>query len=251
MMWCGAFGVLAVHAAAAHVAPSERENNRYVLLAPLADGVRLAYTVYMGQVPGRQARARMDRNRDGRLDDGEAQAFGDQLAAQAAPRLSLEVDGHRTAIEWQEVDVGLGEPVTTAGAFAVDMVAWVCLAEPQRRLAHGIVFRDSFQLPEPGESELRAEESPGVRITRSQLEGASGSPRERPRLHYRWTGGPGPAADGYQLEFEVDPAIATSAGGACAEPADGGGGRPGRGWLLAGALAAIALGGVAAARLRR
>ena len=231
----GALGAVGAQATSAHVAPSDRENNRYILLAPLGDRIRLAYTVYLGQVPGRQIRARMDADRDGRISDSEAQKYGDEIAAQAAPRLSLEVDGQPVAIQWHEVDVGLGQPVTAAGAFAVDLVAWICLDQPRERLAHRVRLRDGFQLPQPGESELRAEESPGVRITRTQL----GSGRtETARLEYRWTGGPGPTEmDGYYLEFEVDPALATFAG-ACDEPdASGGDSAVPRVFVIAGLLA--------------
>jgi len=98
--------VLAAPPAAAHVAPSERDNNRYLLVAPLADRVRLAYTVYMGQEPGRRARPRMDTDHDGAISEAEASAYGRQLAAQVLPHLSLEVDGQPVAIEWQDIDVG-------------------------------------------------------------------------------------------------------------------------------------------------
>ncbi|HKE14776.1 MAG TPA: hypothetical protein VKB80_07940 [Kofleriaceae bacterium] len=227
-------------AASAHVAPSDRENNRYLLVAPLGDRVRVAYTVYMGQEPGRKARARMDANRDGRIGEREAQDFGDQLAAQVAPRLSLEVDGRPIAVSWQDVDVGLGQPVTDAGAFAVDLVAWICLERPRERLAHRVRLRDGFHLPDPGESELHAEESPGVRITHSTLGPIRSS---AVHLDYRWMGGPGLAeTDGYRLEFTVDPAVATFAGSECI----GGGeaappGRVPRGLVAAAAAAGAAV----------
>ncbi|HWM89075.1 MAG TPA: hypothetical protein VNO33_24660 [Kofleriaceae bacterium] len=215
----GAIALLAGGPASGHVAPSERENNRYVLLAPLGDRLRLVYTVYMGQVPGRRARQRMDRDGDGRISDAEADEYGRQTAAQAAPRLSLEVDGRQVPIVWQEVDVGLGQPVTDAGAFAVDMVVWVCFERPRERLEHRVRFHDRFHLPDPGETELRAEESPGVRITRSQLGDAGKSGAVR--LDFRWMGGPGPAeTDGYTLELAVDPALATFTGESCGEPAE-------------------------------
>jgi hypothetical protein len=224
----------------AHVAPSERENNRYVLVAPLGDRVRLAYTVYMGQVPGRAARQRMDADRDGRLSQEEARRYGEQLAAQVAPRLSLEVDGREIDVAW-EVDVGLGQPVTDAGAFAVDLVAWICLERPRERLAHRLQLRDRFHLPDPGETELSAEESPGVRITRSQL-GSTPAPR---RLDFRWMGGPGPAeTEGYVLEFDVDPSLAMFGADGCEEPGaedEGDGFAPG--------LVAVAIGAAAAAWL--
>ena len=238
--------VLAWLPAAAHVAPSELENNRYVLLAPLGDRVRLAYTIWMGQEPGRQARRRMDRDRDGRLSDAEANEYGRQVAAQTAPRLSLVVDGRAVPLEWDEIDVGLGEPITDGGAFAVDLVEWICLAEPRTRLAHRVEFFDRFHIPDPGETELRAEESPGVRITRSDV-GKPGEDRAPPRLDHRWMGGPGPAeTDGYRLEFEVDPALATFAG-ACGENRSPGG----RSWLVAGAAGLAALALVAVLLVRR
>lgn len=236
----GAIALLAAGPASAHVAPSERENNRYTLVAPLGDRLRLVYTVYMGQVPGRRARKRMDRDRDGRISDTEADEYGRQTAAQAAPRLSLEVDGRQVPIAWQEVDVGLGQPVTEAGAFAVDMVAWVCLERPRERLEHRVRFHDRFHLPDPGETELRAEESPGVRITRSQLgdSGTSGAVR----LDFRWMGGPGPAeTDGYTLEFTVDPALATFTGEPCGGEAAESSELAPRLIALAGALLAIGL----------
>jgi hypothetical protein len=208
----GAIGLLFALPTFAHVAPSERENNRYILVAPLGDRIRLAYTVYMGQVPGRQARQRMDANRDGRLDEEEARTYGVEVAAQSAPRLSLEVNGRPVAVQWEEIDVGLGQPVTDAGAFAVDLIAWICLDRPRERLTHRLRLRDGFHLPDPGESELRAEESPGVRIVRSSL----GRGPDTVRLDHRWTGGPGALeTTGYDLEFVVDPGLAVFGGEAC------------------------------------
>jgi hypothetical protein len=233
----------------AHVAPSERENNRYLLVAPLGDRVRLAYTVYMGQVPGRGARARMDADGDRRLSDGEARRYGDEVAAQVAPRLSIEVDGRPVDVAWQ-VDVGLGQPVTNAGAFAVDLVAWICLERPRERTVHRLRLRDRFHLPDPGETELSAEESPGVRITRSQLGSSAASPR---RLDFRWMGGPGPAETaGYLMEFEVDPALAMFGGDGCGDDAsaeaDGDGIVPG---VLAAGLVIVAAALLLVRRARR
>jgi hypothetical protein len=252
-----AAALLAAPTALGHVAPSERENNRYLLVAPLADRVRLAYTVWMGHEPGRRARPRIDTNRDGRIDPAEADALGAQVAAQVAPHVTVEVDGRPIAIEWQEIDVGLGEPSTDGGAFAIDLVAWVCLDRPREQLTHRLLLRDRFRIPDPGETELRIEESPGVRITRSDLGGPESVRPGAVRLDFRWRGGPGPAeAHGYLLEFTVDPALATFDGGECTGP-DGarGASRPGRSpWILGGAAAlavAVALGLTRRIRRRR
>lgn len=251
-----AAALLAAPQALGHVAPSERENNRYVLVAPLADRVRLSYTVWMGQEPGRRARPRMDTDRDGQIEPAEADAYGAQVAAQVAPRLEVEVDGRPVAIEWQEIDVGLGQPSTDGGAFAVDLVAWVCLDRPREQLTHRLRLRDRFQVPDPGETELRIEESPGLRVTRSDLGGPESVRPSAVRLDFRWRGGPGPTdTHGYVLEFTVDPALATFDGGECAGPDDArDASRPRRAspWLLGGAAGVtLAVGLALARRIRR
>jgi hypothetical protein len=216
-------GILAAAPARApgHVAPSARENNRYILVAPLGDRVRLVYTVYMGEEPGRRARARMDGNRDRVLSDAESQAWADELAAEVAASLTLEVDGRAVPIGWAEVDIGLGEPSAAAGAFAVDMVAWACFDRPREVLQHTIRFTDRFAIDAPGETELRAEESPGVLVTRSALGPAASAP-DRPRLEFKWRGGAGPAVSGYLIELKVEPGLAAFSDLPCpsGEPAE-------------------------------
>ena len=199
--------LLAPAPAPGHVAPSARENNRYILLAPLGDRLRLVYTVYMGEEPGRRARARIDRNHDRVISEGEGTAFARELGETVAAGVTLEVDGRVVPVSWAETDVGLGDPSTAAGAFAVDLVAWACFDRPRQVLQHTIRFTDRVALDDPGETELRAEESPGVLVTRSQL--AATPATGKPRLDFKWMGGAGPAASGYQLDFKVEPGLAT------------------------------------------
>ncbi|HUS69046.1 MAG TPA: hypothetical protein VMZ28_31130 [Kofleriaceae bacterium] len=205
----GAAVLLGAGSAAAHVAPSERENNRYVVLAPVGDRLRLAYVVYMGEEPGRAARARIDRDRDGTISDDEAQRYAGEVAAQVAPRLAVTVDSAAVPVRWHSADLGIDDRSTAAGSFAIDLVAWFCF--DRAAAAHTVRFQDRFDLPTPGESELRAEESPGIAVTRSTL-GAEPAAATRPRLDFRWRGGPGPAAQGYELDFTVDPGRATFLG---------------------------------------
>src|SRR6476659_5617187 len=84
---------LAAVQAAAHVAPSVDDNNRYLKLTPLGDRVRLAYTVFYGEVPGAAMRQQLDANRDGTIDDAESSAFGEKLAAEVAASIDVTVDG--------------------------------------------------------------------------------------------------------------------------------------------------------------
>ena len=202
-------------AAGAHVAPSERDNNRYLTVAPLGDRVRLAYTVFLGQIPGHALRRTMDKDGDGVVSDGEAQRWGDQLAAQVAARLELTVDGARTQVRWDEVDVSLNDPSVTGGAFAVDMVAWACFKRPHAQLQHRVQLYDRFRIPTPGESQITVEDSPGVRIVHSQFGSETGADAH-PRMMFRWRGGPGPAGtDGYLMDLVTDPGAATFLGGPC------------------------------------
>jgi hypothetical protein len=249
----GLAGILLAAAPAlvpAHVAPSARENNRYIILAPLGDRLRLVYTIYMGEEPGSRARARMDRDRDRVVSDDEADAFAEELGAEVARAVSLEVDGVAVPLRWAERDVGLDDPGTGAGSFAVDLVAWACFDRPREVPEHRIRVTDRFALEDPGETELRAEESPGVLVTRSQLAGTP-SGGDRPRLDFKWMGGSGPAASGYELAFKVDPGLATYSDEPCPAgiAADEGDGARRWPWLVAGGAIFLVVGFLLARRV--
>src|SRR4051812_9053541 len=130
--------------AAAHVAPSVDDNNRYLKLTPLGDRVRLAYTVFYGEVPGAAMRQQLDTNHDGTISDAESQAFGEKLAKEVADSLDLTVDTAAQQVTWAQVVVGMGTPQVTAGTFSVDLIAWICL--PTVRGSHQILLKDRFHL---------------------------------------------------------------------------------------------------------
>jgi hypothetical protein len=200
----------ATSSAEAHVEVSDRENNRYIKLTPTADRVRVAYTVYMGQVPGAQARRRLDRDRDGMISDAEAKPFGDELATAIAQGMSITVDGNAVPFRWDQTLVGLGTPATSAGAFSVDLIAWVCV--PGGRGEHRLTMLDPYRVPIHGETELRAEETPGVRVTRSAV---GEDPREN-AVEIKWRGSSHPIAQApYELTYEVGPDAVPVSGTAC------------------------------------
>jgi hypothetical protein len=88
------------------------------------------------------------------------------------------------------------------------MIAWLCLSSPKSQIAHSLVLTDTFQVPRPGETELRVVESPGVTIGRSTF----GKEGKRSQLEFKWTGAGGPIATiGYHLDFETDPKTAPMA----------------------------------------
>jgi len=227
--------VVAVTLLSAHVAPSVDDNNRYVKLTPLGDRVRIAYTVFFGEIPGATERRGIDANRDGRIDDAEAHAFGERLAAQVASAVELDVDGARQPVRWTTIDVGMGTPDVAAGSFSVDLGAYPCL--PAARGRHRILLRDKMQLTQPGETEVKVEDSPGVTIDHARIGGA-----DDPSYDYKFVGAGGPIADdGLDLQFDAGPKAPVTADNVCAATAGGGGGLlP---WLLGGAALVLVAAG--------
>ena len=206
--------VLAITVAAglagAHVAPSVDDNNRFLKLTPLGDRVRLAYTVLFGDNPGRGMRPAMDANRDGLIDDAEAEAFGAKLAHDVGDALDIDVDGKPYPIAWAQVAVGMGSPQTTGGTFSVDLVGYLCVRVP--RGAHHVQLRDRFRLTRPGETEVKIEDSPGVAISRARIGRA-----DDPGRDFRFAGPGGPLAeDGLDLAFEASERAAVAHDGLCA-----------------------------------
>jgi len=194
--------------ARAHVAPSVDDNNRYIKLTPLGDRVRLAYTVFFGEVPGAQTRPSIDTNHDRTISDAEAQTFGDHLAAEVAAALDVNIDGSQHPVTWNQVVVGLNTPSIAAGSFSVDMIAYLCLGGGATH--HRVQLRDRFRLLRPGETEVKVEDSPGIAIEHARV-----GPADDPSHDYRFVGPGGPVADdGLDLAFTVS-AKAPAGGEGC------------------------------------
>jgi hypothetical protein len=193
----------------AHVAPAVGDNNRYVKLTPLGDRVRLAYTVFYGEIPGAGMRGEIDGNHDGAIDERESQAFGTRLAGEVAAALEVTVDGARQPVAWSQVVVGMGSPQTAAGAFSVDLVAWLCLTPPRGK--HAVVLRDHFAIARPGETEVKVEDSPGVTIHTTRIGGASWEDND-----YKLVGPSGALeTEGLDLEFTAGDKAAVTPDAAC------------------------------------
>ena len=203
----GATGL--VDDASAHVAPSKDDNNRYLKVTPLGDRVRIAYTVFFGEIPGASERRGIDANHDGHLDEAEGHTFGERIAAQVAAALEVEIDGHVERLAWTTVDVGLGTPEVAAGSFSVDLVAYPCLAVARGK--HRVVIHDRFRIPHPGETEAKVEDSPGVTIERAHV-----GPADDPSYDFRFAGPGGPIEDdGLELVFTAGDKAPVASDGKC------------------------------------
>ena len=188
----------------AHVSPSVDDNNRYVKVSPQADRVRVAYTVFFGEVPGAALRPTLDTNRDGAISEGEAQAFGDRTAADVIAALDLEIDGKQQRIAWKAVTVGMGSPTVGAGSFSIDMIAYVCLARARGR--HEVLFKDSYRVPKPGETEVRVEDGLGIRVELARIGGSDALAND-----FKFVGPGGPLSDdGLRITFVASDAAALS-----------------------------------------
>jgi hypothetical protein len=209
--------------AGAHVAPSVDDNNRYLKLTPQRDRVRLAYTVFFGEVPGARLRPSLDTDRDGAISDVEGQIFAAKVGGEVAAALDVNVDKTQHPIAWAEVAIGLGSPAVRAGSFSVDLIAYFCL--PTLGGRHALLLRDRYRLQRPGETEVRIEAMPGVKIETGRIGTAND-----PSHEYRFVGPGGPLSDdGIDLVFDASDQ-APIGGGACnpkpgpaAEPPSGGG----------------------------
>jgi hypothetical protein len=186
--------------------------------------------VFLGERPGATLRKRIDRNRDGQLDDREADAYGQEIAALVHPAVSVTIDDRPQMIAWTTLDVGLGTPSVAAGAFSVDLVGWVCAAGD----AHRLVLRDTVELDKPGETEIRLDDAPGVRFGARAVGGTSFD-----GLETKWTGAGGPLVTGLDVAWTVDGAAARPADGRCGAPGDAN--APGRGWRWGVGFAVVAI----------
>jgi hypothetical protein len=224
-------------AARAHVAPSAEQNNRYLKATLLPTEVRLTYTLFLGELPGRLERRRIDTSRDGSIDDAEAKAFGARLLGELAGGLDVTIDG-RKATGWIVADVGLGTATTAGGALALDLALVVPYPDPAAA-AHVLFVDDHTSVPLAGESEVRVEESPGVRLVECHRADAAGGIE----LGFPFTGNArGPGEREITARFTVDASARPAPPGAVSA----------RLWLALGlvGVAAVALGLVVAHRRR-
>jgi hypothetical protein len=191
----------------AHVQPSLDENNRYLKLTPMGDRVRVAYTIFLGEQPGSALRRRLDHNHDGQVDDAEAAAYGREIAARVYPAVTATLDDRPAKIAWTTLDVGMGTSSVTAGSFSVDMIGWICASGD----AHHLLLRDVVEVEQPGDTELKLEDGPGVHIGVHTVGGEA----FKDGLDTVWRGAGGPLTIGLDLAWTVDGAAPRPEDGRC------------------------------------
>lgn len=155
-----------VRPAAAHVAASVDDNNRYLKLSLMGDRVRLAYTIFFGEVPGKAMRPAIDTNRNGRLDPDETDTFAARLGAEVEAQLRVVLDGVEQPVRFELRSLGTLSEAVSGGSFSVDLITTLCTAPAAR---HQLELRDRFTPPRPGETEIYLEDGPGISVTEATV----------------------------------------------------------------------------------
>jgi hypothetical protein len=233
----------ATGSAVAHVAPSEDTNNRYVKLTAMADRVRIAYTILVGEQPGRTTRRGLDTDGDGTISDAEADAWGDDLAEAVRTKIQVQLDGSAVPFMWSEVSVGMDDRRVAGGAFSVDMIAWLCT--PGGGPRHELTLVDRFALTPAGETEVRVADEPGIRVDVAKVGAA-----EMAGHVARFDAIAAPFSDGVRLVWDAARARPL-ADGRCARPTSAAKKTPRWPFAIGGGIVAIALIAIAAGRRRR
>jgi hypothetical protein len=88
----------------------------------------------------------------------------------------------------------MGTPSASAGAFSIDLIGAACLTT---RGTHKLRFRDHYALDRPGETEVKLEDGPGIKIDRSHIGDADDEAHDYNLV------GPSGALDSHGLEAQV------------------------------------------------
>lgn len=131
-------------------------------------GVKLFYTLMIGDVPANAVRRQADRDSDGQLSTAEQQELGKTLAIQLEPGpdhpgLTFELDGKPLPIRWQAPLLTLPDPRVGPLAFACELTATLDIPGSPDQV-HTLRYDDRVAMPPVGDIELRIEEGPGARV---------------------------------------------------------------------------------------
>ncbi|MGH2588718.1 MAG: nickel/cobalt transporter [Dehalococcoidia bacterium] len=162
----GAVGAVRPQGAAAHPLGNFTVN-RYSRVELTTGTARIRYVVDMAEIPAFQERPAIDASRDGRIDDGEAEAYGGRLAEQLRENLHLVVDGRpvalRTAAHELSFPEGQGELDTMRFA------AWFEGPLPSLGGGASAEYRDDNFANRLGWKEIVVRGGPGVEVTGSSV----------------------------------------------------------------------------------
>jgi hypothetical protein len=158
----GAGGAMTVDA---HPETFPAHVNRYLTAIATGDRLELFVTLLFGEVPGREERARLDGDRDGKLSPAELAAGRAEWKRRAASLASFSLDGRPLPLDEATADLQLGKDDTVAAA---PLVLEVFHSRPLGPGPHTIVIAAGADPPRPGETELVLDSTPDWEIASSR-----------------------------------------------------------------------------------
>jgi hypothetical protein len=198
----GLTALVVAERAQAHPEYTPSSTNRYLKLSLVQPNeARLLVSVMYGSQPATEERRRADQNHDGRIEPREAQALGDALARRVESELRLLVDGAERRVRFEPAVVGLLGEAVDASPLSIDLTARIELPAQGR---HSLSLDDPTALPRPGETEVRIEESPLVRVVGAS-QGRTTAPSER-TLRFTFAGARRSSFDERWVTVDFEPA---------------------------------------------
>ena len=154
--------LLVTSPALAHPEFAPTQSNRFLKLTLTGGGsARLTYTVMVGELPATEARREGDADGDGRLDEGEQRALTLAWQRRVERGLRLELDGEPVRASWDSpVAGGFVDPRLGPIPFSIDLAARLPIGPGE----HTLRLDDTTTIERLGETEVRIEEGPKVRL---------------------------------------------------------------------------------------
>ena len=154
--------LLPARPAVAHPEFAPARSNRYLKLSLSGGGgVRLAYTVMIGELPAAEGRRLADLNGDGVVDPREQHASASALTDLVDRGLSLRVDGQLARVAWEPPAIGgFEDPRVGPIPYSIDLVGRIATGRGE----HTVTLDDQTTFDALGDTELRIEEGPAARL---------------------------------------------------------------------------------------
>lgn len=204
-----ALGLCGIPAARAHTQFAPSTVNRYgKLVLSRTHGLRVLYTLMVGDAPALTLRTQADRSHDGTLDPQEQALLCARLGAAAREGLTIVIDQRPVAVAWDPPQCTL----SGNGAQASDAVAALPIAMDQSAplplpTPSGpswlLRYEDRVALSPVGEVELRIEESPDLQLLATWQGAPASSDATDPTPQGRATATQGATPDPVQRVYQT------------------------------------------------
>jgi nickel/cobalt exporter len=141
--------------------------SRYSRIELIPGLARVRYVVDMAEIPAFQERSAIDSNRDGRIDDTEADAYARRLMTGIGQNLRLSIDGRIRPLRLDSHAIGF--PPGQGGLDTIRLEAWYQADLPEPSSPARIEYRDQNYTDRLGWKEIVVRGGPGIDVTDSTV----------------------------------------------------------------------------------